>query len=491
MKRKKTLLILGGVLVVLCAAIGIEKTVKQHVDDVQNADEEILALEADSLTAIHMEADGESLDFVKEEDTWQSADDADFPVDQQAIADFLDNYTSVHASFIIDDVEDYSDYGLDSPEGSLTFTEGEDTTTLELGGYSSMDSKRYVRLNNGNVYLVDDDPMETFTTDRDDYMKQDQLADYSEVTAIEINGTEELSVVYEEDSSAYTYSDSVHYFEKKDGTYKDLSTTNVNSLLNALQGLDMSDYATYTASAEDVTAYGLDSPLLEITVTGNFTETAAADTESADTETETEDTEQAEAEKAEEEEDPGFYTIRFGEAADDEDTIYFRKDDSAIIYKLSRDSYDSLAEKATYNGLRPTLAFMPDWDQVTGMDAVINGTTYHFELDHSGSENVWTWEGEEVDLSLVTEDLEGLTITDFSAQDKELTHELSITLYLDNESWPQISAELYQYDGSSCLIRRDGENLGLVSRSQMVDLKEAINTVILGDAESETETEEQ
>lgn len=39
--------------------------------------------------------------------------------------------------------------------------------------------------------------------------------------------------------------------------------------------------------------------------------------------------------------------------------------------------------------------------------------------------------------------------------------------------------ELYRYDGNKCLAVVDGEPVSLVNRSYVVDLIEAVNTIIL------------
>lgn len=53
-------------------------------------------------------------------------------------------------------------------------------------------------------------------------------------------------------------------------------------------------------------------------------------------------------------------------------------------------------------------------------------------------------------------------------------------MYLENENYPQVKVELYRCDGTNCLAVVDGETLGLVSRSSVVDLIEAVNSIILG-----------
>ena len=69
------------------------------------------------------------------------------------------------------------------------------------------------------------------------------------------------------------------------------------------------------------------------------------------------------------------------------------------------------------------------------------------------------------------------SFTDEKASQKE---EVSITLYFDNDTFPQTTIKLYRYDGSTCLATVDGKSVALVPRSQTVDLIEAVNAVVLG-----------
>ena len=69
------------------------------------------------------------------------------------------------------------------------------------------------------------------------------------------------------------------------------------------------------------------------------------------------------------------------------------------------------------------------------------------------------------------------SFTDETADQKE---EISITLYLDNDAFPQTTINLYRYDGSTCLATVDGKSIALVPRSQTVDLIEAMNAIVLG-----------
>ena len=68
------------------------------------------------------------------------------------------------------------------------------------------------------------------------------------------------------------------------------------------------------------------------------------------------------------------------------------------------------------------------------------------------------------------------SFTDEAPAQKE---EISLTLHLDSEAFPTVEISLYRYDGSSCLAVVDGVPTALVERSQVVDLIEAVNSIVL------------
>ena len=58
--------------------------------------------------------------------------------------------------------------------------------------------------------------------------------------------------------------------------------------------------------------------------------------------------------------------------------------------------------------------------------------------------------------------------------------EISFTAVLDMEGSPAVSVRLYRIDGESCLASVNGESVGYVPRSQVVNLIEAVNAIVLG-----------
>ena len=65
--------------------------------------------------------------------------------------------------------------------------------------------------------------------------------------------------------------------------------------------------------------------------------------------------------------------------------------------------------------------------------------------------------------------------------------EISMVFRLNAPNYPEIRVAAYRYDGVKCLITVNGEPFGFTARSNVVDLREAIFTTVLGGAETEEE----
>ncbi len=518
-------------MVALCAVVGVERAVTQHVDSINTTDEVILSLDQGTLTSVSWTYEEETLEFEQTDNVWYDSNDADFPVNQETLEDFLSWFEEVHACFIIDDVEDYSQYGLEEPQCTVTLTTEDEEIVVSIGDYSTMDEQRYIEIGDGKVYLVEEDILEDISTERDDFMQQDEIPSIDTLDEMTVSGKTDLDAVYDPDGS-YSYTDSYNYYQvEDDGTYLMLDDSLVESYLSSLASLILSDYVTYTASDVDLADYGLDDPVYTITVTGTTEVEIEIEEDDADEETsddETADTtddgtadiaddgtsvDEADAEETEVETEDVEVVIYIGqvtETANEEDeddtvTTYLRVGDSEIIYQLDNSDYDTLSA-VTYDDLRPTAVLSADWDEVTGISFAVDGETYEVTvMDEAKYEETYGSDEDDEETEDSSEDSEeeesgyvylineqkinfdtaitavdALTINSFTNEENGDTLELSMTLQLSDERYSSVEMEIYQYDSEDCLVLVDGEPVGLLERSLMADLREALTTIVLG-----------
>lgn len=192
--------------------------IKKIKRNLKNSEDVILNINSEDVTALSWEYDDTSLSFHKDED-WVYDDDENFPVSETKINELLSIFESFTASFIIEEVDDFDQYGLEEPTCTINIETSEDSYQITLGNYSTMDSKRYVSIDDGNVYLVSSDPLDTYGIELSAMIQNDTIPSFSSanILSIQFSGEENYTITYEEDS-IYTYCDDDIYFTEIDGS---------------------------------------------------------------------------------------------------------------------------------------------------------------------------------------------------------------------------------------------------------------------------------
>ncbi len=445
MKRYKRVFILLGVLVILVAAAFGVSHMRQRREAIRTFGETFLAIPSDTVTALDWTNGDTSLAFRKD-GTWHWTEDEAFPVDQQKLSKLLAPFEDMAAAFVIDDVTDYGQYGLDDPACTIHLTAGETVTTVKLGAYSSLDQQRYVDIGDGRVYLAADDPMDAYDVELAGLIEHDAIPAL-DPAAFTASGEVELSARYTEDGDSYCDED--RYFTP-DGLPMD--TDLVRAWLDRLEGLTLTDYVTYNATAEELASWGLDSPSLTLAFTQKDGETV---------------------------------TISLSELVPPEDsgeetTAYIRVGDSPLVYALSPDDYALLA-RCGYDDLRHRELVTAPFDTVTGLTVTLEGESRAFEKgENSDGETVWTLDGQETPMTSLEAAIEALSAHEFTDQEPSGKLEIALTLNFDSEAHPTLTLELYRLDGSLCTAKVNGQTVATVSRSTVVTLIEAVNALVLG-----------
>lgn len=475
MSRSKKLSVLLGILLAACViTFGVSKY-EERKEQIKNSDEIVMELDSEKVTALAWEYEDETLAFHKDE-TWFYDEDEAFPVSEEKINELLELFQSFGVSFIIEDVEDYDQYGLDDPICTINISTEEEDYEIQLGDYSTMDEERYVSIGDGNVYLVQNDPLDTYDLELKDMIQNDEVPDIDQVTEIQFAGSENYTAVYQEENKI-TYSDEDVYFVEKDGETLPLDTDNVDSYVYTISTLSLNDYVSYNATEEELESCGLDNP--ELSVTMQYT---TQDEESEEEQTGTfvlhisrDPEEKAEAESSKDKEKSSETD---SDETEEEITAYARVGESQIIYKISGTEYETLIA-ASYNDLRHQDVIWAEFADVTQVDINLEDVDYMFTSEEDDDETIWYYQEEKVEIDDFRISLASLTASEFTDKQPEGKKEISLVVHLDNENIQQVKIELYRYDGSSCLAVVDGEPVALIDRSYVVNLIEAVNTIVL------------
>lgn len=471
MKRSKRLITLVAILAVVCVATFALTKYEKKQEEIQNSDAVILEISPDSVESVSWEISGEGLAFHKGENGWLYDDDEAFPVNEEEITDILSHFESFGVSFIIENVEEYSQYGLDNPEGTIKLATADASYELKLGDFSKMDEQRYVDIGDGNVYLVSEDPADYMQTDLSSMILHDETPDFEQVVDIRFAGAEDYTINYAEESTN-SYSKDDTYFTKKDGETVPLDPEIVTTYLDTIESLSLVNYATYNATDEELASYGLDEPELSVTVNYTYTdedENKVSDSYILHIGQNQEELKEAEEAEANEEEDIP------------EVTKYVRIGDSQIVYELDDSSYETLAA-ASYDDLRHNEVFWADSDSMTQIDIILEGEEHVLtsEVDEDDEETrIWYYGEEEIELADFRTALKSIMADSFTSESAGQKEEISLTIHLDNENFPQVKIQFYRYDGSRCLAVVDGESVSLVERSAVMELVEAVQAIVL------------
>ena len=399
MKRAKRLYILFGVLVAVCIATVCVLQYDQKQEEIQTSGESILTVDADTVSALDWETETASLTFHKD-GSWLYDEDEAFPVSEEKISDLLAEFEDFRAAFVIENVTDFAQYGLDEPVCTIDITTSDTSYEIQLGDYSSMDSQRYVSIGDGNVYLAVSDPLDAFDLELSDMIAHDEVPSFDEVSSIHFDGPEAYDVVWQEYTEDNTYtlcSDDVYY--KQDGDdLLPLDTSSVESYLSSISNTDFSNYVTYNVTDEELASYGLDDP--EVTVTVEYTELDSEDeAPSTFTLSVSRDPEELAAQAEEEDaSSAAASSSSSGESEEEEITAYARINDSQIVYQISGSSYEALMA-CTYDDLRHTEVLTADFADVTGFDISLEGQVYTITSKGSGDDKTFLFGDEELDIS--------------------------------------------------------------------------------------------
>lgn len=392
-------------------------------------------------------------------------------MDEEKVNELLAQFEDFAAAFVINDVEDYAQYGLDEPICTISITAGEETYTVELGDFSKMDEQRYVSIGDGKAYLVNHDPLDEFYAVLRDMILDDTIPEFDTAKQIAFTGSENYIISYDEETKSICVDDV--YFT--DG--KPLDTAVITEWLTSLHELDLTNYVSYNVTDEELETFGLDEPALTITLDYSSSDEDGNETDSGT----------LVLHLSQNPEELAAYEEAI---ANEEDvlpdvTCYARVGDSQIVYQITQSEFDALTD-VSYAALRHQKIFTVDFDTVTSIDVTLEGEDYIFtynppeDEDDADAERNWTYQDTEFDIFDFSYALRALSATSFTDEAPTGQEEISLTLHLDNEDFPTFTLTLYRLDGESCIACVDGESVAFVSRDKAVDLIEAVRAVTLG-----------
>ncbi len=478
MKRSKKIYLLLGVLIFACVATFSVSKLNEHKEKIKTSGEVVLEIPKDSVKTLSWKYESNDLAFHKnEENKWMYDGDEKFPVNQEKIEEFLGQFEQFAAAFIIEDVEDYGQYGLDKPVCTINISTEDKTYEILLGDYSTLDEQRYVSFGDGNVYLASRDPLKDFDAPLSEMIDNDKTPKFDKIKSIKFEGTENYSVTYEENSPR-AYTDEDIYFTQINGKNIPLDTSRVNTYLSNITYLKLNNYMTYNVSDSELKEYGLDEPELKITVDYTAEDEKGKEKDETFVMSISQDPKEKNAKKEDKKQESEENTDNSGEQEEEEITAYVRVGDSKIVYKITTKEYKNVMN-ASYDALRHLAVISTSLKEINKIDISLEGNDYTITSEKKGDERTYYYQGEEIDFVNIQMGLRTLQAESFTNEQPTQKEEIKLIIHSDNKNYPITEVKLYRYDAKHCLAVVDGEPISLVDRSFVVDLIESVYQIVL------------
>lgn len=158
-KQKKQLIIMVvflGFLIVAYFALGAYNDAQANKDEDEKETIVVTDLDVDEVVAFSYNYEEENNSFTKSEEVWNYDADAAFDVDESLIEDMISDACSITAQEYFDSYESLDNYGLDTPQQtvSMTFSDGSEVKLL-LGDYNDIIGYYYLMVEGDDkLYLV-------------------------------------------------------------------------------------------------------------------------------------------------------------------------------------------------------------------------------------------------------------------------------------------------------------------------------------------------
>ena len=490
--KKKTVKLVSAVVVlgVACGAyVGVNSYVssqEKKESEEEDTSVELTNLSTDNITSVAFTAGQDNVEFDKKDDTWSEKSDADFPVNQDTVNSAVGGVASLSAAQEISDVEDLSEYDLDSPQNEIKLTTDDGDTVLQIGMENTSTSQYYVKKSDDdkNVYLVDSSAVEPFMGTLYDFAESGTFPSVTSSTITEVK-------VDKEDGYELTQDPDNLFWNISDGkTSERADTDKAGTVTSAIGSLSYDSFVDYNCT--DDSKYGFDDPYAVITA--KYTEEEAVEDESStDSDTE-DDSEEAETKTVDKE-----ITIYVGDETGSD--RYVKVNDSKEVYTITEDSLTDILDSTVSDFYSLSVNYLsvnsrdslevktPDGDHTV---TVTRETTK--DSDDEDAEETTT-----VSYKLDGADLDDTTFTTFYNKLINMTAQQRLTEDYTPEGDPaytfvfkdtdgnETTAEYYEYD-TNFYAAVVGDKVYLVNKMNIRDMDDAYQEVLNVDTDAEADT---
>lgn len=493
------LAVLGGVYVGLNTYVSKEEKTESSEEESKT---EVFSVKTDDIKSLEFIVDKKEVTFEKKDDSWVKKDETAFPVNQTTLDSAASAIEKVEADRVLEDVEDLTEYGLDSPSNTVTVDTADGTTKLNIGDENTSTNQYYISRDDDDstVYVVAADTVSPFMNSLYDYAQGEDFPtiDSSTVKKVQVSENKD-SYVLEENSDGATWDVSGDGSSDKESA----DTTAAGNVTSGLGSFAFDQFVNY--NAEDLSQYGLDKPYAMITVdyqeevndSTDSTESGENDSTASESDSESSDT--TDTDSSSEDADSKTTTvdkqlvIYVGDEAGD-GSRYVTVDNKQI-YTMSTDTLSAVIDK-TPSDLWSLIVNYLSVKNLDQLQVTYGETTSTVNVSRETSTDDDGNEKETTTYQLDGKEIESTTFTTFynklinMAGQKRLTDAYTpaadpeMTAVFTDSDKNQTTVTFYTYD-TNYYAAVVGDKVFLVNKMTVKEMFNAYETMVNGETETE------
>ena len=491
------LAVLGGVYVGLNTYVSKEEKTESSEEESKT---EVFSMKTDDIKSLEFIVDKKEVTFEKKDDSWVKKDETAFPVNQTTLDSAASAIETVEADRVLEDVEDLTEYGLDSPSNTVTVDTADGTTKLNIGDENTSTNQYYISKDDDDstVYVVAADTVSPFMNSLYDYAQGEDFPtiDSSTVKKVQVSENKD-SYVLEENSDGATWNVSSDGSSDKESA----DTTAAGNVTSGLGSFAFDQFVNY--NAEDLSQYGLDKPYATITVDyqekvkNNSTDsTESGENDSTASESGSESGASADTDSSSEDADSKTTTVVVIYVGDEAgDGSRYVTIDNKQIYTMSTDTLSAVIDK-TPSDLWSLIVNYVSVKNLDQLQVTYGETTSTVNVSRETSTDDNGNEKETTTYQLDGKEIESTTFTTFynklinMAGQKRLTDAYTpaadpeMTAVFTDSDKNQTTVTFYTYD-TNYYAAVVGDKVFLVNKMTVKEMFNAYETMVNGETETE------
>ena len=488
------LAVLGGVYVGLNTYVSKEE--KTESSSEEESKTEVFSVKTDDIKSLGFIVDKKAVTFEKKDDSWVKKDETAFPVNQTTLDSAASAIETVEADRVLEDVEDLTEYGLDSPSNTVTVDTADGTTKFNIGDENTSTNQYYISRDDDDstVYVVAADTVSPFMNSLYDYAQGEDFPTIDSSTVKKVQVSEDKdSYVLEENSDGATWDVSGDGSSDKESA----DTTAAGNVTSGLGSFAFDQFVNY--NAEDLSQYGLDKPYATITVDyqeevedDSTDSTNSGENDSTASESDSESSDSTDTDSKTTTVDKQLVIYVGDEAGDGSRYVTV---DNKQIYTMSTDTLSAVIDK-TPSDLWSLIVNYLSVKNLDQLQVTYGETTSTVNVSRETSTDDDGNEKETTTYQLDGKEIESTTFTTFynklinMAGQKRLTEAYTpaadpeMTAVFTDSDKNQTTVTFYTYD-TNYYAAVVGDKVVLVNKMTVKEMFNAYETMVNGETETE------